>query len=64
MFERRTCSVLLLFDVSPGSSDRHQRVGGDGSSVLCSPAAAEEADGGPQPPTPSGFGERPHWDTV
>lgn len=49
---------------SPGSSDWHQRAGGDGSSVLRGTAEAEEADRAPEPPTPTGFGERYYWDTV
>lgn len=49
---------------SPGSSDRHQRAGGDGSSVLRGTAEAEEADRAPEPPTPTGFGERYYWDAV
>lgn len=53
-----------MFMFSPGSSDWHQRAGGDGSSVLCGPAEAEEADRTPQSPTLAGFGERHHWDAV
>lgn len=56
-------SLMCMYMFSSGSSDRHQRAGGDGSSVLCGPAEAEEADGAPQSPTPAGFRERYHWDT-
>ena len=48
---------MCMYMFSSGSSDRHQRAGGDGSSVLRVPAEAEEADGAPQPPTPAGFGK-------
>lgn len=61
-------NIMILIAVcmcifSLGSSNWHQRAGGDGSSVLRGPAEAEEADRAAQPPTPAGFGKRHHWDT-
>lgn len=48
--------LMCMHVLTSGSSDQYQRAGRDGSSVLCRPAEAEEADGAPQPPTPAGFG--------
>lgn len=60
--QRVEFSLMCSSSLSTGSADRHQRAGGDGRSVLCGPAEAEEADGPLQPSAPAGPGERHHGD--